>query len=205
MRAGKSAADAETTPALSAMAAPKKNPEIRMPSSPGAFISISNFCSILAPHSHTDRGRIPRPRNLGDGCSFPTGAVFQPRRAPAMQSSFRGSQTAKSRPDFHQRNFRDSTGGEGRQIDLEVISVEAHRHVEIQTGSNRRTGCRERAPRQTSRSPFAARRPSIGGCGSHDDLLQHGGTAKRVGWVEPTGRANARPMINSAIPVDCIF
>jgi hypothetical protein len=47
----------------------------------------------------------------------------------------RGSQTAKSDPDFHQRNFRDSPGGEGRQIDLEVISVEAHRHVEIKTGS----------------------------------------------------------------------
>ncbi len=24
---------------------------------------------------------------------------------------------------------------------------------------------------------------------------------QRVGWVEPTGRANARPMINSAIPI----
>src|SRR5207249_1600547 len=26
-------------------------------------------------------------------------------------------------------------------------------------------------------------------------------TGQRVGWVEPTGRANARPMINSAIPI----
>src|SRR5712664_5005519 len=25
------------------------------------------------------------------------------------------------------------------------------------------------------------------------------------GWVEPTGRANARPMINSAIPINCIL
>ena len=24
-------------------------------------------------------------------------------------------------------------------------------------------------------------------------------------WVEPTGRANARPMINSAIPINCIL
>jgi hypothetical protein len=26
---------------------------------------------------------------------------------------------------------------------------------------------------------------------------------EQPGWVEPTGRANARPMINSAIPINC--
>jgi len=29
--------------------------------------------------------------------------------------------------------------------------------------------------------------------------------AQRVGWVEPTGRANARPIINSAIPINCYW
>ena len=28
---------------------------------------------------------------------------------------------------------------------------------------------------------------------------------QRGGWAEPTGRANARPMINSAILINCIF
>src|SRR5258708_9483860 len=30
-----------------------------------------------------------------------------------------------------------------------------------------------------------------------------GSRQQRVGWAEPTGRANARPMINSAIPINC--
>jgi hypothetical protein len=55
---------------------------------PGVFITISNFCSLLAPHSLADRARISRPRNLGGGCSFPMGAAFQAQRVLAMQSSF---------------------------------------------------------------------------------------------------------------------
>jgi hypothetical protein len=137
MRAGKSAADAETTPALNAMAAPKKNPEIRISSSrPGVFISVSNCCSILAPHSHTDRARIPRPRNLGGGCSFPTGAAFQARCTPAMPSSFAAAKP-QNQTLISTSGIFGSPDGEGRQIDLEVISVEAHRHVEIKRAARR--------------------------------------------------------------------
>src|SRR5437879_3437983 len=32
--------------------------------------------------------------------------------------------------DLHQRDFRDRAGGEGGEIDFEIVGVEAHRHVE---------------------------------------------------------------------------
>jgi hypothetical protein len=35
----------------------------------------------------------------------------------------------------------------------------------------------------------------------HQDGVRLWSRYQHAGWVEPTGRANARPMINSAIPI----
>jgi hypothetical protein len=51
-----------------------------------------------------------------------------------MQSSFAAAKP-QNQTLISTSGIFGSPDGEGRQIDLEVISVEAHRHVEIKTGS----------------------------------------------------------------------
>ena len=47
--------------------------------------------------------------------------------------------------DLHQRNFRNRAGREGGEIDFEIIGVEAHRHVELESGGHRGAGRRHMA------------------------------------------------------------
>src|ERR1700750_451022 len=46
------------------------------------------------------------------------------------------------RSDLHERNLRNRTGRKSGEIDLQIVRVEAHRHVEQEASSDRCATCR---------------------------------------------------------------
>ena len=59
------------------------------------------------------------------------------------------------RHDLDQRDLRDRAGLEGGEVDVELVGVEADRHVEVEAGGDRGAGRRDVAGAKVT-SPVAA-------------------------------------------------
>ncbi len=126
-----------------------------------------------------------------------------PRPGATPRSSRRASWSTAASTAMIRRRHRDQ-GADGRAV--------AHRGAGVLGGADAAAIPRERrrisissasiSPPRASRSrkPAPTRCTAWNGCAARS---RRGSCSwrSRLGWVEPTGRANARPMMNSAIPI----